>query len=496
MIRTMKVDFDQSGALSELISRLIVQQRWAYNMAVRETLDDPALMRFGLNNMLTRWRNNKKWLEGGIDIQRAGLAQGREAVRAFNGSNAAKRANKTVWKNMSRKYRENKTEKMDKGLRDSGAGANLSQTPWSNKRNRWSHARDLFRKKGERQALCVFEKPVQKNNSRIMLPGVGTVKVHGDMAERDMCSFQLVETTKKITRRTEDHNRTYRLHVPVRIKAPKPAESTVVRGVDMGIVHNATTVDLDTGYTEFHDTPDGCKRTKGDGISKMYAELSRKRGGSGSNRNRPKKPKSRSYKDLQRKIQKKREKIHNRQTNWERHASKKVASGAGTVCIEALNVRGMTSKAKGRGSSAKRGLNREMAYSRPRMFLSQIKQACGNAGVKVLAVHPAGTSITCHRCGHKDRDSRISQAEFQCTNHKCECHTNADVNAAHNVAMWATGRRGLSSVDARFQRGIAPARSVNKVREPSAGGIAGAPEKGNGFVTAVYNSLKTLRQIQ
>ncbi len=278
MIRTMKVDFDQSGALSELISRLIVQQRWAYNMAVRETLDDPALMRFGLNNMLTRWRNNKKWLEGGIDIQRAGLAQGREAVRAFNGSNAAKRANKTVWKNMSRKYRENKTEKMDKGLRDSGAGANLSQTPWSNKRNRWSHARDLFRKKGERQALCVFEKPVQKNNSRIMLPGVGTVKVHGDMAERDMCSFQLVETTKKITRRTEDHNRTYRLHVQVRIKAPKPAESTVVRGVDMGIVHNATTVDLDTGYTEFHDTPDGCKRTKGDGISKMYAELSRKRG--------------------------------------------------------------------------------------------------------------------------------------------------------------------------------------------------------------------------
>ena len=44
MIRTMKVDFDQSGALSELISRLIVQQRWAYNMAVRETLDDPALI--------------------------------------------------------------------------------------------------------------------------------------------------------------------------------------------------------------------------------------------------------------------------------------------------------------------------------------------------------------------------------------------------------------------------------------------------------------------
>ena len=328
------------------------------------------------------------------------------------------------------------------------------------------------------------------------------MKVHDDVEGLDMRSFQLVETTKKTTGRTEGHNRTYRLHIQVGMEAPKPETSDVIRGVDMGIVHNATTVDLDTGYTEFHDITDGSRRTKGDEISKMCAELSRKRGGSGSrrikarnggandgdkntngnNRNRSRKPKSHSYKDLQRKIQKKREKVANRQTNWERYASKKIADGAGTVVIEDLNVRNMTVRGKGRGSSAKTGLNREMAYSRPRTFLSQIEQTCENMGVAVITVDPSGTSTTCYRCGHKDRDSRISQAEFQCTNHGCECHINADVNAAHNIAVKAAGRQGLSSIGARFQAGIAPGRSVNQTREPSVGGIARTPRKGRSTV--------------
>ena len=492
MIRTIKVDFDQSGALSEIISRHIVQQRWAYNMAVGETLKDPTITIFDLYNNLTKWRSENRWLDGPVLVQRAGLAQGREAVLKFLESNATKRANKIMWNDLARKYRESD------GIQDIDTTANLSQNKWSGKRNRWSHADDLFRRKGERQALCVFEKPVSKGSSMVTLPGVGTVKVHGDMKWLDMRSFQLVETTRKTTRRTEDCDRTYRLHVQVRIEAPKPSESAVIRGVDMGIIHNATTVDLGTGYAEFHDISKDCKRARNDWISKMYAELSRKGGGSGNrriktrnggvnggnkntngnNRDRPRKPKSRSYKDLQRRIRKKREKIANRQTNWERHASKKVASGAGTVAVEDLNVKGMTARAKGRGSSAKTGLNREMAYSRPRMFLGRIGQTCENMGVAVITVDPRGTSITCHVCGHKDRDSRVSQAEFICTNHKCECHINADVNAAHNVAMRATGRQGLSSQGARFQHGTAPTRSVNKAREPSAGGIAGAPEKG------------------
>ena len=62
MVRTIKVDFDQSAELSDLISRHMDQQRWAFNMAVREKLKDPRTTKFDLNNMLTKWRNSKPWL--------------------------------------------------------------------------------------------------------------------------------------------------------------------------------------------------------------------------------------------------------------------------------------------------------------------------------------------------------------------------------------------------------------------------------------------------
>ena len=363
----------------------------------------------------------------------------------------------------------------------------------------------------------------------VMLPGIGTVSVHGDVDGLEMLSFQLVETTKRTTRRTESHNRTYRLHIQVETKAPEPSESAVIRGVDMGIVHNATTVDLGTGNHTFHDLPKDCRRAKNDEISKMYSEISRKRVGrgnrrikqdgnggsdsvskstdggagtngdtknntSGRNSDKPRKPKSRGYRELQRKIRKKREKIANRQTNWERHASKRIADGAGTVVIEDLNVRNMTARGKGKGSSAKTGLNREMAYSRPGTFQRQIGQACANAGVTAITVDPKGTSITCHRCGHSDKESRVSREEFRCTNYNCDNDVNADINAAHNIASKAeavaAGRPGRSSEGARHQRGIAPARSPDRAREPSAGGLQERQQKAWVLYTHVYNSLK------
>ena len=333
----------------------------------------------------------------------------------------------------------------------------------------------------------------------------------------NLCSLLYI-IPKKTTKLTENHNRTYRLHIQVRTKAPEPAESDTIRGVDMGIVHGAATVDLGTGHHKFHDLPNGCRRSNDDDLSRMYSEISQKRGGrgnrrirqdakegadcgnstsgnntntsgnsntnntSGRNRNKPRKPKSRGYRELQRKIRNKREKIANRQTNWERHASKRIADGAGTVAMEDLSLNNMTAKGKGKGSAAKTGLNREMAYSRPGTFQKQIGQACANAGVIVVMVDPKGTSITCHQCGHADGNSRISQGEFQCTNDKCDNDVNADVNAAYNIAARAealpAGRPGRSSKDARHQRGIAPARSANNTREPSVGGSARAPAKG------------------
>ena len=528
MVRTIKVDFDQSGELSDLISRHMDQQRWAFNMAVKEKLNDPRTTKFDLNSMLTKWRDGRAWLVHDEDapaaglreacdsrVQRAGLQQGLDAVKKFMKSNGKKRRNKSLWKYLARKYREKE------GVKDIDTAPNLPSNKWSNKRNKWRFRDTLFSKKGETKALTVFKRPVYKGNGLLHLPAIGTVRVHGNVEGLYMRSFQLVETTKKTTKRTESHNRTYRLHIQVKTRAPESSESGTVRGVDMGIVHGAATVDLDTGSHAFYDLPKGCRRSKNDDISKMYSELSRKRGGrgnrrirqdakegadgvsegadggtgtngdtknntSGHNRNKPRKPKSRGYKELHRRIRKKREKIANRQTNWERHASKKIADGAGTVVMEDLDLNNMTAKVKGKGSSAKTGLNREMAYSRPGTFQRQIKGACKNAGVTVIMVDPKGTSITCSACGRKDKESRVSRGEFRCTNDKCYNDIDADVNAAHNIASRAeavaAGRQGLSSEGARSQRGIAPARSANSTREPSVGGSARAPAKGKGTV--------------
>ncbi len=523
MMRTIKVDFDQSAEMSDLISRHMDQQRWAFNMAVKEKLKDPRTTKFDLNNMLTGWRNGKKWMNGGFLAQRAGLLLGLDAVKKFMDSNGKKRRNKSLWKYLARRHRERE------GINDIdiNTAPNLPSNRWSNKRNKWTHTNDLFKRKGEQLSLSVFAKPVHKGNNMVMLPDIGTVKVHGDVEGLDMRSFQLVETTKRTTKRTESHNRTYRLHIQIRTKAPEPAESDTIRGIDMGIVHGAATVDLDTGRHAFHDLPKDCRRAKDDDLSRMYSELSRKRGGRGNRRirqdtkegadcgngandkdngngggntsgsignnnthghkkNKPRKPKSRSYKELQRKIRKKREKLANRQTNWERHASKKIADGAGTVVMEDLDLVNMTARAKGKGSSAKTGLNREMAYSRPGTFQRQIGQACANAGVTVIMVDPKGTSITCHQCGREDGNSRVSQGRFKCANDNCYNDVNADINAAYNIASKAkavaAGRRGSSSEGARSQRGIAPARSANSTREPSVGGNARAPAKDMGAV--------------
>ncbi len=524
MIRTIKMDFDQSAETSDLISRHMDQQRWAFNMAVREKLKDPRTTKFDLNKMLTKWRDANGWLvhdkkaraagrKEACDsrVQRAGLLLGLDAVKKFMASNGKKRSNKSLWKRLAKREREKE------GMPDIGTAPNLPSNKWSNKRNEWTHRDSLFKRKGEQRSLSVFRNPVYKGNGMLHLPGIGIVRVHGDVDGLEMLSFQLVETTKRTTKRTEDHNRTYRLHIQVETKAPGPSESTVTRGVDMGIVHGAATVDLGTGHPTFYDLPKDCRRAKNDDISKMYSELSRKRGGrgnrrtkqdakegasgvsdgsdggnganggssnntSGRNRNKARKPKSRSYKELQRKIRKKREKLANRQTNWERHAAKRIADGAGTVAMEDLNLVNMAARAKGKGSTAKTGLNREMAYSRPGTFQRQIRGACENAGVTVIMVDPKGTSITCHRCGHSDKESRVSRGEFRCTNDRCDNDVNADINAAHNIASRAeavaAGRPGWSSKDARHQRGIAPARSPDRARETSAGRVARAPEKG------------------
>lgn len=63
----------------------------------------------------------------------------------------------------------------------------------------------------------------------------------------------------------------------------------------------------------------------------------------------------------------------------------------------------------------------------------KVKYKADDVGIDVVLIDPRHTSQRCHKCGVIDKESRKSQDIFQCTT--CNHRTNADLNAARNIAM-------------------------------------------------------------
>ena len=117
---------------------------------------------------------------------------------------------------------------------------------------------------------------------------------------------------------------------------------------------------------------------------------------------------------------------------------------AGTVFVEKLTTRGMTRSARGTteepGSNvkAKTGLNRVILAGGWHGLKAKLAYKCA-----VAEIDPAYTSLTCNACGHADKASRRSQAEFMCV--ACGHADDADLNAARNImasGIGASARRG------------------------------------------------------
>ena len=65
-----------------------------------------------------------------------------------------------------------------------------------------------------------------------------------------------------------------------------------------------------------------------------------------------------------------------------------------------------------------------------------------SAARKVIRVNPMYTSQTCHQCGHRCKESRLSQSRFRCVN--CGHEDNADLNAARNILRAGTRPSGVN----------------------------------------------------
>lgn len=113
-----------------------------------------------------------------------------------------------------------------------------------------------------------------------------------------------------------------------------------------------------------------------------------------------------------------------------------VGSGVATLVVEDLRVKNMTRTAKGTvdapgvNVTQKSGLNRSILDQGWTQILTMLTYKADQAGARVVAVRPHGTSQTCHRCGSAAEGQRESQAVFRCADPTCGWTGNADTNAA------------------------------------------------------------------
>jgi putative transposase len=87
------------------------------------------------------------------------------------------------------------------------------------------------------------------------------------------------------------------------------------------------------------------------------------------------------------------------------------------------------------------GFSREMRFELGNWSFYQlrtmIEYKARRAGIPVIPVEARNTSRTCSSCGYCDKHNRKSQSKFQCLS--CGFESNADLNAAQNIAFKARG---------------------------------------------------------
>jgi putative transposase len=87
-------------------------------------------------------------------------------------------------------------------------------------------------------------------------------------------------------------------------------------------------------------------------------------------------------------------------------------------------------------ANAKAGLHKAILDAGWAQFASILAAQAESAGRRTVFVNPAGTSISCHQCGH--RCTRPRQDAVVCPAHGT---MDADINGARNIAA----RAGLGS---------------------------------------------------
>ena len=198
-----------------------------------------------------------------------------------------------------------------------------------------------------------------------------------------------------------------------------------------------TTVGLDLGIKDFCITSDGRKfenqgflKSKLNKLKIEQCSLSRKV--KGSNR----------YNKQRLSVALLHEHIRNKRTDYLHKVSKELIDSYNTICLEDLDVKGLTKRLKpvqdenGRylknGQKAKSGLNRNILDNGWTLFTGMLEYKCSWYGKNLLTIGRFDpSSKTCSDCGAINHNLKREDREWACET--CGTIHDRDVNAAINI---------------------------------------------------------------
>ena len=265
-----------------------------------------------------------------------------------------------------------------------------------------------FRKKGQKSSFR-FPDGFRLEGNRLKLPKLESIKIR--------LSRKVKGKVKNVTVSKRGNHWYASLQVEEELVLPKAKE---------------TPIGLDLGVTDLIATSSG-ERTKPVDFSKLREKqlelqrsLSRKRKGSSN------------WRKAKQKLSQIHVRIADKRKDYLNKLSTRLCKNHAVIVVEDLNVRHMSSTAKGnienpgKNVKAKSGLNRSILSQGWHEFLRQLEYKSSWRMGKVVKVNPKHTSQRCNVCGHTQKENRKGK-HFACIS--CGQKEDADINAAKNILV-------------------------------------------------------------
>ena len=311
MILTKTIPFYQSREISKAVWKAGLECNYVYNRGIELQLEHN-YDQYDMFRQMTKINKNIPWLNNIVMINRYSIDEARKAVNLFKTAEIKK------------------IKKQQNG-----------------KKVRFTDPQSLYRKRhyNKQSAIGSRAHPHLNSDGSWRLGNIINITPKVDFDHKLIKSYQIVETTKRITKTTLPHHRTYELHIQYEYTPNDKTDGTIM-AADIGAKNMIASHNKQTDESLLCRVPDGQYRYKDDEIDRLKSRM----------RNLTKH--GQKWNQEQVKLKNLYEKKQNQRRDCMRKFTKQAVGDAKIVIAENLKPKQML--AKGRG---KTGLNRTIQYA-------------------------------------------------------------------------------------------------------------------------------------